>query len=183
LLGAAAYAVNLLTQARVTQPWQTRSGSRLSKGTGYIYYSGTEKHGELCQKFTAIRQVVDSQPVQVEQISREVRQRNEPCPFSRTIFCIILENACRKKWLSKENRIMRKSVIDPATTHPEQRSEQEWFDLEHPAKVEVTSEDPNFPSAAQLLAWLASEENEHMTGQTIFIDGGADVVLRGDSTW
>jgi hypothetical protein len=70
LLGAAAYAVNLLSQARVTQPWQTRSGSRLSKGTGYIYYSGKEKHGELCQKFTAIGQVVDSKPMQVEQISR-----------------------------------------------------------------------------------------------------------------
>jgi hypothetical protein len=27
------------------------------------------------------------------------------------------------------------------------------------------------------------EENGLMTGQTIFIDGGADVVLRGDSTW
>jgi NAD(P)-dependent dehydrogenase (short-subunit alcohol dehydrogenase family) len=38
-------------------------------------------------------------------------------------------------------------------------------------------------SAAQLLIWLASEKNGHMTGQTIFIDGGADVVLRGDSTW
>jgi len=38
-------------------------------------------------------------------------------------------------------------------------------------------------AAAQLLAWLASEQNGHMTGQTIFIDGGADVVLRGDSTW
>lgn len=38
-------------------------------------------------------------------------------------------------------------------------------------------------ATAQLLAWLASEQNGHMTGQTIFIDGGADVVLRGDSTW
>jgi NAD(P)-dependent dehydrogenase (short-subunit alcohol dehydrogenase family) len=37
--------------------------------------------------------------------------------------------------------------------------------------------------AAELLAWLASERNGHMTGQTIFLDGGADVALRGDSTW
>ncbi|MFJ9031006.1 SDR family oxidoreductase [Streptomyces sp. NPDC102274] len=38
-------------------------------------------------------------------------------------------------------------------------------------------------AAAQLLAWLASESNGHMTGQTIFLDGGADTVLRGDSVW
>ncbi|MFJ6567614.1 SDR family oxidoreductase [Streptomyces sp. NPDC091292] len=38
-------------------------------------------------------------------------------------------------------------------------------------------------AAAELLAWLTSETNGHMTGQTIFLDGGADVVLRGDSTW
>jgi NAD(P)-dependent dehydrogenase (short-subunit alcohol dehydrogenase family) len=38
-------------------------------------------------------------------------------------------------------------------------------------------------AAAELLAWLTSEENGHTTGQTIFIDGGADVILRGDSTW
>lgn len=38
-------------------------------------------------------------------------------------------------------------------------------------------------AAADLLSWLASEKNGHMTGQTIFLDGGADVVLRGDSTW
>lgn len=38
-------------------------------------------------------------------------------------------------------------------------------------------------AAAELLAFLASEKNGHMTGQTIFIDGGADVALRGDSVW
>ena len=35
---------------------------------------------------------------------------------------------------------MRKSIVDPATTRTEQRSEQEWLDLEQVAKVEVTSE-------------------------------------------
>jgi len=38
-------------------------------------------------------------------------------------------------------------------------------------------------SAAYLLAWLSSEENAHLCGQVIFIDGGSDVVIRGDATW
>lgn len=38
-------------------------------------------------------------------------------------------------------------------------------------------------AAAHLLAFLSSEQNGHMTGQTIFIDGGADAIIRGDSTW
>ncbi|WP_448003890.1 SDR family oxidoreductase [Agromyces bauzanensis] len=37
--------------------------------------------------------------------------------------------------------------------------------------------------AAKLLAWLVSEENAHLCGQVIFIDGGSDAVIRGDSTW
>lgn len=37
--------------------------------------------------------------------------------------------------------------------------------------------------AAYLLAWLVSEENAHLCGQVIFIDGGSDAVMRGDSTW
>jgi NAD(P)-dependent dehydrogenase (short-subunit alcohol dehydrogenase family) len=37
--------------------------------------------------------------------------------------------------------------------------------------------------AAYLLGWLTSEENAHLCGQVVFIDGGSDVVLRGDSTW
>lgn len=32
---------------------------------------------------------------------------------------------------------------------------------------------------ARLLAWLASEENTHVTGQIVFVDGGADVSVRG----
>lgn len=38
-------------------------------------------------------------------------------------------------------------------------------------------------SVAQLMAWLTSEENTHTTGQTIYIDGGADATLRGDNIW
>ncbi|AWB87690.1 SDR family oxidoreductase [Mycetocola zhujimingii] len=36
---------------------------------------------------------------------------------------------------------------------------------------------------AELLAWLTSEQNTHVTGQTIYIDGGADATLRGDNIW
>ncbi len=36
---------------------------------------------------------------------------------------------------------------------------------------------------AYLLAWLTSEENSHVTGQTIYIDGGSDALLRGDNIW
>lgn len=36
---------------------------------------------------------------------------------------------------------------------------------------------------AYLLAWLTSAENTHVTGQTIYIDGGADASLRGDDIW
>jgi NAD(P)-dependent dehydrogenase (short-subunit alcohol dehydrogenase family) len=39
---------------------------------------------------------------------------------------------------------------------------------------------PGEPEAvANLLAWLASEENSHITGQSIFIDGGAEASMRG----
>lgn len=38
-------------------------------------------------------------------------------------------------------------------------------------------------AVAKLLAWLTSEENTHLCGQCVFIDGGSDVVIRGDSTW
>lgn len=36
---------------------------------------------------------------------------------------------------------------------------------------------------ARLLAWLNSTENTHLCGQIVYVDGGSDVVLRGDSVW
>ena len=36
---------------------------------------------------------------------------------------------------------------------------------------------------ARLLAWLVSVENSHLCGQVIFVDGGSDASLRGDSVW
>lgn len=36
---------------------------------------------------------------------------------------------------------------------------------------------------ARLLAWLVSPENTHVTGQTIYVDGGADASLHGDDIW
>lgn len=38
-------------------------------------------------------------------------------------------------------------------------------------------------AVARLLAWLGGEENTHVCGQVVYIDGGSDVVLRGDSVW
>jgi NAD(P)-dependent dehydrogenase (short-subunit alcohol dehydrogenase family) len=42
-----------------------------------------------------------------------------------------------------------------------------------------------FPAerVAELLAFLTSEQNGQITGQTIFIDGGADAIIRGDGVW
>ncbi|MGX1592471.1 SDR family oxidoreductase [Glutamicibacter sp. NPDC055491] len=36
---------------------------------------------------------------------------------------------------------------------------------------------------AKLLLWLTSAENTHVTGQTIYCDGGAEATLRGDDIW
>ncbi|MFB7888914.1 SDR family oxidoreductase [Cellulosimicrobium cellulans] len=38
-------------------------------------------------------------------------------------------------------------------------------------------------SVASLLLWLTDPANTHVTGQTIYDDGGADAVLRGDDVW
>jgi NAD(P)-dependent dehydrogenase (short-subunit alcohol dehydrogenase family) len=38
-------------------------------------------------------------------------------------------------------------------------------------------------TVGSLLIWLTSEDNTHVTGQTIYIDGGSDAVIRGDNIW
>lgn len=41
----------------------------------------------------------------------------------------------------------------------------------------------NPETVAHLIGYLTSVENTHLCGQVVFIDGGSDVVIRGDSTW
>jgi NAD(P)-dependent dehydrogenase (short-subunit alcohol dehydrogenase family) len=36
---------------------------------------------------------------------------------------------------------------------------------------------------ARLMAWLGSEENTHLCGQIVFVDGGSDAAIRGESAW
>jgi NAD(P)-dependent dehydrogenase (short-subunit alcohol dehydrogenase family) len=36
---------------------------------------------------------------------------------------------------------------------------------------------------AMVLSWLVAPENSHMTGQVVFVDGGADATRRGDLAW
>lgn len=36
---------------------------------------------------------------------------------------------------------------------------------------------------ARLLAWLTSEENSHLCGQVVFVDGGSDALIRGENAW
>ncbi len=38
-------------------------------------------------------------------------------------------------------------------------------------------------AVATPLAWLVSEENTHLCGQIIYVDGGSDAVIREDAVW
>jgi hypothetical protein len=62
---------------------------------------------------------------------------------------------------------MRKKVINADTINLQQRSQGEWLDLEEIARVEVTSEDPNFPIEAALASrersgWRAAEKGKQI---------------------
>jgi NAD(P)-dependent dehydrogenase (short-subunit alcohol dehydrogenase family) len=38
-------------------------------------------------------------------------------------------------------------------------------------------------AVARLMAWLGSDENTHLCGQIVFVDGGSDAVVRGETAW
>ncbi len=61
---------------------------------------------------------------------------------------------------------VRKNIVDPARVDPGARSDQEWLDLEQIAKVEVTSEHPNFPisalTSAQGPGWRAAKRGKQI---------------------
>lgn len=63
--------------------------------------------------------------------------------------------------------------------------------LDDPAMLELVERSVPMPlhgharpeRIAPLIVWLTSPENTHVTGQVVFVDGGADAVLRGDRVW
>ncbi|QIZ99775.1 SDR family oxidoreductase [Leifsonia sp. PS1209] len=93
-------------------------------------------------------------------------------------------NAATPKWAGASiplNAIAPGVVLTPMTAElvatPEGRArlnEQVPMPLNGPFGPEV---------AAELLVWLAGEQNSHLCGQVIFVDGGYEVTVRGDSTW
>ena len=93
-------------------------------------------------------------------------------------------NAATPKWAGASiplNAIAPGVVLTPMTAElvatPEGRArlnEQVPMPLTGPFGPEV---------AAELLVWLAGEQNSHLCGQVYFVDGGYDVTVRGDSSW
>jgi NAD(P)-dependent dehydrogenase (short-subunit alcohol dehydrogenase family) len=63
--------------------------------------------------------------------------------------------------------------------------------LAHPATAEVLCSTVPMPfggvtdaaAVAHVLAFLAAAELRSVTGQTLFVDGGADCVRKGDDVW
>jgi len=60
---------------------------------------------------------------------------------------------------------MRKEIINPVRDRPPAEPQEKWLDLERAARVEVSSEDPNFPIEHALTfgggsGWRAAEKGE-----------------------
>jgi hypothetical protein len=62
---------------------------------------------------------------------------------------------------------MRKTIINADIVDPRPHSEGVWLDIENVARLEVTSEDPNFPIESALIAgegpgWRAAEKGKQI---------------------
>lgn len=71
-------------------------------------------------------------------------------------------------------------VIETPMTQPALETEEgrAALDAGAPSPLNGPAAPPTAPAA--LLAWLASAENTHVTGQIVFIDGGAESIRRPD---
>ena len=70
-------------------------------------------------------------------------------------------------------------VVSSPMTVPMRKDKERWEQLLKAVPMPLTGR-PAEPSAvADLLVWLVSEENTNMTGQVMFIDSGADALIRG----
>ncbi|OYD66964.1 NAD(P)-dependent dehydrogenase (short-subunit alcohol dehydrogenase family) [Rhodococcus sp. OK302] len=69
-------------------------------------------------------------------------------------------------------------IFSPMTT-PMMEDKRQWEQLLKAVPMPLTGRPGQPVSVAYLLAWLVSEENTNLTGQVMFIDSGADAVIRG----
>jgi NAD(P)-dependent dehydrogenase (short-subunit alcohol dehydrogenase family) len=106
-------------------------------------------------------------------------------PSSKAAFCRwIRRNAPSPEWAGAGIALnaVAPGVVDTAMMAPY---------LEDPTAVAALGEHVPMPlngharaeQIAPLALFLASAANTHVTGQVVFIDGGADAVLRGDTVW
>lgn len=100
----------------------------------------------------------------------------------QAIACWVRRNAPTQKWSGAGvalNAIAPAVVVSPMT-------EQLRNSKEGLAQLEQVPMPLNDwlerEQAAAMLAFLTSEENTHLCGQVIFVDGGYDAITRGDST-
>lgn len=70
-------------------------------------------------------------------------------------------------------------VIFSPMTAPMMEDKLRWEQLLTAVPMPLTGRPGQPIAVAYLLAWLASEENTNLTGQVMFIDGGADATIRG----
>ncbi|MDK8662825.1 SDR family NAD(P)-dependent oxidoreductase [Corynebacterium coyleae] len=95
----------------------------------------------------------------------------------------VRKNAISEEWAGKGialNAIAPAVVISPMTEELRNTDEgrAQLAQVPMPLNGWMPAE-----AAASFIAWLTSEENTHLCGQVVFIDGGFDATVRGDKVW